>query len=65
MDLLAYIDHPARRWEPKRLRFRLFSTAARLVRTARRALVRLPRADAWAPLITAGITRLRELTVPG
>lgn len=64
-QLLAYTDTPTRRWEPKRLRFRLFSTAARLVRTGRRVLVRLPRDDAWAHLITTGITRLRALAVPG
>ena len=35
--LLAFAEHPARRWEPKRLRLRLFSIAGRLARHARRA----------------------------
>lgn len=65
MQLLALTGHAARRWEPKRLRFRLLSTAARLVRTGRRVIVHLPRHDPWAPLIIAGITRLRALAAPG
>lgn len=65
MQLLAYTNHPARRWEPKRLRFRLFSAAARIVRTARRTHIRLAGRDPWAHLTAAGITRLRELAVPG
>ncbi len=40
MQALALPDHPARRWEPKTLRLRLFSIPARLVHHARRA--RLP-----------------------
>jgi hypothetical protein len=30
--MLALHDTPARRWEPRRLRFRLFATAGRIVR---------------------------------
>jgi hypothetical protein len=40
-QMLALPDHPARRWEPKRLRLRLFSIAARLTRHARRTQLRL------------------------
>src|SRR3712207_2295230 len=36
MQLLALTWHPARRWEPKRLRFRLYSLPGALARTARR-----------------------------
>lgn len=57
MQLLAYTGHQARRREPKRLRFRLFATAARLVRTGRRVLVRLPRLDRDRPT--------RQTTWPG
>lgn len=42
MQTLTLAGHHARRWEPKRLRYRLLSSAARLTRTARRILVRLP-----------------------
>ncbi len=64
-QLLAFTDHQARRWEPKRLRLRLFSAAARLVRSGRRSTVQLARHGVWTGLITAGITRLRELAAPG
>ena len=35
MQMLALTPHEARRWEPKRLRLRLFSIAGRLARTGR------------------------------
>jgi Transposase DDE domain group 1 len=41
LQLLAFTDHPARRWEPKRLRLRLFTIAGRLVRHARAHRLRL------------------------
>ncbi|GAA1658183.1 hypothetical protein GCM10009744_59250 [Kribbella alba] len=70
MQLLAFTDadgtnHQARRWEPKRLRLRLFSTAARLARTGRRTTAHLARNGAWTTLLHAGLTRLRALTAPG
>jgi len=40
MQMLALHDHPARRWEPKLLRLRLFSAAARVARHARRTHLR-------------------------
>ena len=43
MQMLA-LDGPARAWEPKRLRLRLFSAAGRLVRGGRRAAA-APRRD--------------------
>jgi hypothetical protein len=65
MQLLAFTDEEARRWEPKRLRLRLFSTAARLVRSGRRLTVHLPRHGPWTWLALTGITRLRRLALPG
>jgi Transposase DDE domain group 1 len=56
--------HEARRWEPKRLRLRLFSTAARIARTGRRIVVHLAHSD-WTDLLLAGITKLRALATPG
>jgi hypothetical protein len=35
LQLLGLTGHPARRWEPKRLRLRLFSIAGRIVHHAR------------------------------
>ncbi len=51
-------SHEARRWEPKRLRLRLFSTAARIARTGRRTIVHLAHDDAWTQLLLDGLTRL-------
>jgi hypothetical protein len=66
MQTLALAGHhAARRWEPKRLRYRLFSAAARLVRTGRRLLVHLSRHHPWADLIVTAVTRLRLLAAPG
>ena len=63
MQMLA-LDGPARRWEPKRLRLRLFSAAGRMVRSGRRLRLRLAACWPWAPEITAAITRLQALA-PG
>lgn len=41
---LAFHEHePARRGEPKRLRFRILAIAGRIIRTSRRRRLRLPR----------------------
>jgi hypothetical protein len=65
-DLLAWTQatafdqtEPARRWEPKRLRFRLLAVAGRIVRTGRRRRLRLPRDWPWNHLIDTGWTTLR------
>jgi hypothetical protein len=44
---LALHATPARRWEPKRLRLRLFAVAGRLVRTGRRARLNLAHTWRW------------------
>ena len=51
----------ARRWEPKRLRLRLFSVAGRLVRGGRRLRLRLAERWPWAGEVTAAATRLQAL----
>jgi len=68
-ELLAWtamlaLDGPARAWEPKRLRLRLFSAAGRLVRGGRRIRLRLAATWPWARQLTAAITRLQALA-PG
>lgn len=65
LQLLALADAPARRWEPKRLRLRLFSAAGRLVRTGRRVLLRLASHGPWTRLLTDAVTTLRGLPAPG
>jgi hypothetical protein len=63
MQMLA-LDGPARAWEPKRLRLRLFSAAGRIVRGGRRLRLRLATTWPWATQITAAITRLQAVA-PG
>ncbi|MGW4027237.1 IS1380 family transposase, partial [Streptomyces sp. NPDC005009] len=70
LDLLAWIPMlaltgEARRWEPKRLRLRLFSTAAQLVTTGRSLWLRLARHWPWTQVITTAFERLQALPVPG
>lgn len=64
LQMLALHEHPARRWEPKRLRLRLFSIAARITRHARRARLRLAAHDPWTHLLTDALTRLNALPAP-
>lgn len=59
--MLALTDQPARRWEPKRLRTRLFTVPATLARTGRRRLLHLAEHHPWAGTVTKAITRLRSL----
>ena len=63
MQMLA-LPGPARRWEPKRLRLRVFSAAGRLVKGGRRLRLRLASRWHWADLITTAITRLQALPAP-
>src|SRR5699024_22298 len=63
-QLLALTDHPARKWEPKRLRLRLFSIAARITRHARRTRLRLSETAPWSAVIVAAIDRLTALPAP-
>jgi hypothetical protein len=58
MAMLA-LDGPARRWEPKRLRLRIFTCAGRIVRGGRRLRLRLAASWPWASQITTAITRLQ------
>src|SRR5690349_8623469 len=64
MQMLAFTGHPARRWEPKRLRLRLFSAAGRLVKGGRRLRLRLAARWKWADLITAATACLQTLPAP-
>ena len=63
--MLGLTEHPARRWEPKRLRLRLFSIAGRLARTGRRTILHLAAHAPWAPLLAEAITSLRARAAPG
>ncbi|GGT10493.1 IS1380 family transposase [Planobispora rosea] len=63
MQMLA-LDGPARRYEPKRLRLRLFAVAGRLVRGGRRIRLRLAARWPWAMELTAAIARLQAVPAP-
>jgi hypothetical protein len=65
-ELLAWtqmlaLTGTARRWEPKRLRLRVFAAAGRLARTGRRLRLRLAERWPWARQITIAVTRLQAL----
>jgi hypothetical protein len=70
LDLLAWmpmlaLTGQARLFEPRRLRFRLFSAAAQLVTTGRRRILRLARHWPWTYEITGALERLALLPNPG
>jgi hypothetical protein len=65
-DLLAWTQtlaweesDPARRWEPKRLRFRILAVAGRIIHGQRRRRLRLPRDWPWNRLIDTGWHTIR------
>jgi hypothetical protein len=62
-QMLAF-DGPARRWEPRRLRLRIFAVAGRLVRGGRRLRLRLARHWPRARDLTTAVSRLHALA-PG
>jgi hypothetical protein len=63
-QMLALATHPARRWEPKRLRLRIFSIAGRLARSGRRTVLHLSDHAPWAQLLLHALTTLRALPAP-
>ena len=66
MQLLAFeAKDPARRWEPKRLRHRIFTVPAVLARHARQTWLRIKNTAPWAPLVLTGHARLAALAPPG
>jgi hypothetical protein len=65
-DLIAFFQRlclrgEARNWDPKTLRYRLLHTAARLVRSGRRLILRLQRSWHWTPILYDAFRRLRRL----
>jgi hypothetical protein len=61
-QVLAWDQHEARVWEPKRLRLRLLTVAGRIITTGRRRILRLSQRWPWADLMIGGHTRLAALT---
>ena len=64
LQMLTLIGHQARRWEPKRLRLRLFSIAGRLAHHSRRTVVHLSRSNRWTALLLSMIDKLQQLPAP-
>ena len=64
LQLLALTEHPARRWEPKRLRLRLLSAAGRLSRSGRRTRLHLARHGPWTALLLTALLTLQALPAP-
>jgi hypothetical protein len=65
MQTLALVEHPARRWEPKRLRLRLLSIAGRLAATGRRRWLHLAASAPFTALALQALHRLDLLAAPG
>jgi hypothetical protein len=65
MQMLALAEHDARRWEPKRLRLRLFTIPAAIAHTGRRTLLHLSQRAPWADIVNNAVTLLRQLADPG
>jgi Transposase DDE domain group 1 len=64
MQTLALTHHDARRWEPKRLRHRLFSIPASIARTARQTILDLFERAPWAAVAVDAIHKLDQLRAP-
>ncbi len=69
IDLLAWtqtmlLDGELARAEPKKLRYRLLHTAARITRGQRRIYLRLARNWPWALALARAFTRLRLIPLP-
>ena len=58
MQLLALTDEPARRWEPKKLRYRLYTIPAALARGGRQTRLRYAGHHPWVPLLISALTTL-------
>lgn len=61
LQLLALADHDARRWEPRRLRHRLYTIPAALVRGGRQTRLRYARHHPWVTLLATALTVLAAL----
>lgn len=64
-QMLALTGTPARRWEPKRLRARVFEIAGKIIATGRRQILHLAATGVEAPLILNALHRIRVLPAPG
>lgn len=61
-QLLAWPEHAARSWEPKRLRLRLLAVAGRIITSGRRRVLRLNRRWPWSELLISAQRNLTALS---
>ena len=59
--MLALAGHEARRWEPKRLRYRLYTIPAVLARGGRQVRLRYAGHHPWVSVLIAALTVLTAL----
>ncbi len=64
LQLLA-LDGDLAKAEPRRLRYRLLHTAARVTRGQRRRWLRIPATWPWANQLTAAFDRIAAIPAPG
>ena len=57
-QILGFHDQPARSWEPKRLRLRIFAVAGRIIHSARHRTLRISQQYPWADILAAAHTAL-------
>lgn len=64
MGLLVHPQAEARRWEPKKLRHRLFVIPATIAHTGRRIILHVSDRHRWAHTVVAAVGVLRGLPAP-
>ncbi|MGO1201446.1 MAG: IS1380 family transposase [Dermabacteraceae bacterium] len=64
IGMLGHPEHPARRWEPKRLRHRVFTIAATIAKHSRRTILHLSSRSSWVDIVHHALRRLQRLPTP-
>jgi hypothetical protein len=64
MGLLAHPQEAVRRWEPKKLRHRLFVVPATIARSGRRVVLHVSDRHRWAGTVAGAVLAMRGLPAP-
>jgi hypothetical protein len=62
--LLAHPESAPRRWEPKKLRHRLFVVPATIARSGRRVVLHISDRHRWAATVVGAVLAMRGLPAP-